>query len=973
MLVKSLESKMMMREGYGVILGPNSVWGQFSSDGLVIYTEEGLESSDNYSQYEYLAIEKLLGLILQVQDYTTEEIMNLLEENTLNHHPLPAFSIVNTQNGKKTKVGEISNGIISISSPFIFPGNSSVIPNLPKASITISLADGVTDPGSPDFTYLALIRQGNYFAFRVAYQSNLLQNFNVRIQSTDCGATVYNPSFSRACFSKLKDKMGVVHLSSLTDSICYGDIFDFRALGINVPLVSDGCAMSMFVNKSTFPEFMTVLKEIAYTAGILPEIANIFGWKNVVVIQRPEWAQNAYNVVVNQCSSLHINIVNNQSYYFSGTYTIDQVDAYGDLFSDIINSKCRVVIALVDPYSFGSILITLYDLGMRKGDLFFLQPYRISVTDIVVGYPGYGDKLVELFQRSLTVHTAEWIGNYGQTMKTQVEQAVHWSNFLGFSFDQTMLALHGLDYSIIKGDNLENFTAVNENIRKQKFVGVTGTVSIEPSSNSRSNFYLNIFSVLPASNSSEKGDEIVGNYSITGIQRFLFSKIIMPDGTTKIPSDMRINPIDCPFDYRLVQDSSNGKMIFLAIVAFFIILEIFLVIFQLRRWKLGKIEDLKEPKLMKFGDLLMMIILWVETLELISIGPDMRAYSRIIFRPIALFSPDWSGPLDNTRDHFWIEIYIVISLISFMVCSAIIIQKRLSKKYSHHLFELAELVSEIGVILLCSIAYIPLSSILLSVFLCKESTGDSITDSFVCNDCYTYCWSGFHFSISLLCFAVLIMYLSLVIYFQPSWQLFHPIFNVVINPKTAVYKSAAYFIMIGINKNIHLVSEALQGLVYSIALLALAFIYWKIRIYNYPRMNMWAIFSLLAVIWSNLVFSIHSILDRGNNVFWEFGLAAGWGILVVAGMILQNFKFPSLLMTDKGIELGVLFKFSMGSKVCAVEINELKKQPKFHRHMQKHISYAEDQNLINSKISSERVEINSQNNSIPPKCWEVPN
>ncbi|CAG9329577.1 unnamed protein product [Blepharisma stoltei] len=928
MIIKSLGSKMMLENGYGVILGSDSIWGNFSNDGLVFYTEEGLEKAESDSHFEYLALEKILDKILQVIDYTTEEIIQILEKQTISHHPEPSFSIINIQNGEKIKVGEVKNGKLLIENDMVYPGNSTSIPNMPKISITISLADGITDPGSADFTYLALIRQGNHYAFSVAYQSGLLRNFNLNIQSTDCGASVYDPTYSRPCFGRLKSNMGVVYLSSLYDNVCYGDILDFRALGISAPIISDGCAMPLFTNKAVFPEIMTVLKEMSYTAGLLPELANIFGWKNVVLIQRPEWAQSAYEIALTQLSSLHIGIANNQSYYFSTTYTIDQFEKYKDFFLDIINTKCRIVIALVDPITFGSLLISLYDLGMRKGDLIFLHHYRISVTDLVVGFETDIDKILELLQRSLTVHTAEWIGTYGETIKNQVEQIFHWSNFLGFAFDQTMLALNGIDYSISKGDNLENSSAVNANIRKQRFVGVTGTVSIESDSNSRSNFYINIFSVLPVSKISEKGDEKVGNYSISGTQRFLFNKITWPGEINTIPSDMRTNQIDCPFDYRLVQDSLDGKMIFLAIVSFLIVIEIFLGIFQKNRWRGVKIENLSDPKMMKFGDILIMAILWIETLELIAIGPDMRSYSIVISKSIRLVSSDWGGPLDITGDNFWIEIYAVISLISFMAYSACVLWKKMSKKHHHYFFELNELIAKIGILLLCSIAYIPLVSIVLSVFLCKERAGSSITDSFVSHDCYTYCWSGFHLAISLLCFTILIIYMTLVIYFQPSWQLFHPIFNIIINPKVAVYKSALYFIMIGVNRNVFLIDKALGGLIYSFMLLVLAFLYWKVRIYNYPRMNMWAIIAVFAVIWSNAVSSVYSIVNDGNNFFWEIALVAGWSILGFVGMLLQNFKFPNLLTTEKGIEMGVLFKFILGGKVLATDINELKMLPR---------------------------------------------
>jgi hypothetical protein len=61
----------------------------------------------------------------------------------------------------------------------------------------------------------------------------------------------------------------------------------------------------------------------------------------------------------------------------------------------------------------------------------------------------------------------------------------------------------------------------------------------------------------------------------------------------------------------------------------------------------------------------------------------------------------------------------------------------------------------------------PFVSILTSVYICFESSGDDIEDSFLAKDCYETCWQGEHLVYVFLAGVALVIYEPLSVYMRP--------------------------------------------------------------------------------------------------------------------------------------------------------------------------------------------------------------
>lgn len=301
-ILTSFKNTMMFIKGYGFVLSSNGIYGKLEN-GLLICVEKGLENASSYEEYEFLAIKNILDIIFAYEG-EMEILINYLEKKTHNHHLKPEFSIINIQNTEKIIIGSIYSDLsiyekpmsvmttenqnldysnnIEMYSTSIFPGDSLDIPNS-KINITISIANGIKDPGYPDTYLVKLIKLGCLYAIRIAQNSGILSNFNINVQDTNCGATVYNQTYSLPCYSENKPKLGAVFLSSPIDSMCVGTLQDFRILNIPIPIISDRCSTPILSDKTLVPEFMRIIAPGSFASGVIASLTTIFGWKNVAV------------------------------------------------------------------------------------------------------------------------------------------------------------------------------------------------------------------------------------------------------------------------------------------------------------------------------------------------------------------------------------------------------------------------------------------------------------------------------------------------------------------------------------------------------------------------------------------------------------------------------------------------------------------------------------------------------------------
>jgi hypothetical protein len=126
------------------------------------------------------------------------------------------------------------------------------------------------------------------------------------------------------------------------------------------------------------------------------------------------------------------------------------------------------------------------------------------------------------------------------------------------------------------------------------------------------------------------------------------------------------------------------------------------------------------------------------------------------------------------------------------------------------------------------------------------------------------------------------------------------------------------------NKLIKKYSAFVYAWIYLATVGAMVILYCLNRPHNYQRVNLWHISSYLAAIWMAAVSIISNLLsNQGQNRGVLFG---GWSALLLGTVIIQRFRFPSLLFRKKK-DTQALFRFAFQPThkvdMSTVEFNRL--------------------------------------------------
>lgn len=504
--------------------------------------------------FEALAIKKIIKKIIDVSGLDlSENLKDYLDKNTENHRAPSEFTLFNNQNSISKVVGSIRNGNLTVTEDLIFPGGTTNYPNTYTTVINISLADGRFNPGYYESLYYPLLKEGAMYGLQQVNSENFLGNFQLTAKHTNCGAEVYYRNYSIECFKEIKKELGVAFLSSGFSGVCSGTISDFRELNISIPLISEICATPGLNDKTKYPEFFRVTKDIRFNSNVIVGILKIFNWQDVnVLYDNSTNGKTCYDLFFEQAQKNNINILNNPAdRIIKSNYFRTDLEQYSAQFNRIKNSKSKIIVIFVDPPSLLYVIQAFYDLGMRRNDAILVFNLRVSFTIALESDPVQKKKFEELMFGSLGVYQSEWVGEYGKSVQKAVAEYIK-SNYTAYrcpSFDSLMLLSNAIKFGISLGFDLQNPAVMRRAVRYQKFTGCSGTVSVSADSNDRSTNILGIYNLVYDASTQNWVDTEIGEYNLGSLQPLKFnSEIIWPDSTTEIPIALKDLSIKCIYD-----------------------------------------------------------------------------------------------------------------------------------------------------------------------------------------------------------------------------------------------------------------------------------------------------------------------------------------------------------------------------------------------------------------------------------------
>ncbi|CAG9311407.1 unnamed protein product [Blepharisma stoltei] len=923
-LVKSLKKKNLMINGTGIILGSRS-WSDISENGIFGFIESGLEKAIDYYSYEALACVKLMDLILSFPSNNNNVFLrDFLERNTINHHPIPIFTIMNSDNSEKRSAGTLIDGVITWNNDLVFIGNSSSIPNSPTTQVNIWIADGSTNPGFGNSTLSNPIKQGaRYALLSYAEKTHFLDGFDIILTHTDCGAEVYDPAFSLNCFSKI-DNPGVAFMTTPLPFTLIGNLISLKALNISMPVVSEYATPQALENEAEYPQFMRIAGYDLYHTSVLTTLINVFGWENVILILENS-TDNAiiHDYIAKWAEDFKINIVNEEKdRWIMQNYNHTRFEEVQDWMKKIIEFKIRPILFYVTPPFEANVIIDFYEAGLRQGDCIFLLTNRVAFTqDHAVGVVNK-QRLGELLYGGLVIMEAEYIGEYGKEILKELQEYYYpltISDFKCLSFDAAMLILHGIKYTLSQGENIEDSSILNTNLRLQKFLGCSGTVSIESGSNNRNSATLGIYNIRWNQTTNLIYESLTGVYNIGSKQLFtFFDDIVWYSNSTILPDDKIVYDNGCPFYKSEVRFSSNGAAIFYSLSAFIFIATLLITLYIWKKcWYKFNVEPIKSSRI-QLEDYIAMAAILIDFFQFLSLGPE-ASYDRFSSKASTWFSIN-VGWL-NKEQKLWVYVTCAMVIVALWVLFCIQIKFKLFDEAENLLCSTFRFLSKLSLTIIGNLGFLPIFSVLLSSLACYESIGSSLKQTFVHQDCSTFCWQNQHIIWAALSIISLVIYLPSAIYFRPFADVVNN-GNIKTKPLFLMAKGVFQVSIIILSKTLKVYYESLHGLVYILLLSIFVAICLKLRPYNYGRMNLWLVISYLAVIWGVTLSSIYSISPYHFMPPWIVSEYIGWIILIAVGLYFQSYYCPSMLFTEKNPDIGVLFRFELGNSVCADKINK---------------------------------------------------
>ncbi|CAG9309821.1 unnamed protein product [Blepharisma stoltei] len=272
-----------------------------------------------------------------------------------------------------------------------------------------------------------------------------------------------------------------------------------------------------------------------------------------------------YNYFVAEVEKFNMRILNPPELRRIDTfYTKNDYPKWKYWFEGLIRLRGRLFVVFLTPPYWMYVIESLYDAGMRTGDSFFLSNGRVAYSIMWETNLLERLKLIDLIYGWIVVSQAEWFGDYGEMIKDgYVKKYGNETDFRCLAFDAAILLLNGIKFTVQQGQDVKNYLVMKSNLRKQKFLGCFGTVSIEPGTNQRSLPTIGIHYLKWDEYSRRFYEELVGKYDYSSAQLITFYKsVIWYDNTTSVPTDMLTYENGCPFPAKIIFRSEKGAGVY---------------------------------------------------------------------------------------------------------------------------------------------------------------------------------------------------------------------------------------------------------------------------------------------------------------------------------------------------------------------------------------------------------------------------
>ncbi|CAG9323415.1 unnamed protein product [Blepharisma stoltei] len=909
LIQKAIEAADMNKEGYVFIFLHQSAWTAYLEGAILIeqydWTPTGVE---NY--IEILINNTTIFLLMFMNMDIIQGAFSLYAFYAflINGVNIERFYLFNIQNSELVPFGNITSSVVNLYSSPMFPGGTNNIPDNSRLKIPISIAGGISNPDGSTYDFNANCHKGSvYAANSINTNSKILENFQLVINNiTDCGTSYFDSDYATSCFSKHLEDLGYFHVSPQQVAMIEGTMTVFQSLNISIPVLGTQSCPKLKDDDNL--QYTSVSFSNTYTASAVVLLLTWFRIaKCSLLYLDTNWGLSFKNQFVSQAEKYNLEILNKNQAVPSGYNGTDK-----SFIQEIVDLKSRYVIIEVSNTEIFSVLNAFYDLGMRKGDLYFIfgeGSFRASEANIL--HQDSYKSITELVEGSLYVTFLSYYGVFGKQIYNDFLQEFGFTyDYMCLFYDATYLGAYAIDSMISRGFNL-NSSGIEEWVRKVQFTGCSGNVQISKSGNDRSTVKVGTYNLIK--NNSEWQLVLTGIYDPTKVVVFEMIEGISwySDNKGILPSEIIGADLSCPFKSDEVRSFLYGYLILLIIGGIFLIFDLFFIYKSFEYSPIGQFPMIIEKAEENIFDQIMYLAMLIECLQYVSIGPKFTdIMPNILTKVIKIAIIDIRDFTNDSKFLYQLSMIGIIVILFFTFLFG-----RIFDCWKRCKLSLLTIIGELGnysLPIIGDVLFLPIFYFLFLTFQCTESIEDSFKKSFLNQDCSIFCWQGKHLKYAVASLVALLFYLPTSLHFRPSWKenTGDLIFHFKEQPAHSAIKSFLQIILAILNAVLLPYSEIAYDTCYTIILIIFGIFTLFRKPYNYERASLWYTTFIFGCVWLWICCEI----ARFSAIAGKSLIGIGWLLLGIIGMIYQYRNLPSLLESPKGQDILSLFKFQLSKR-----------------------------------------------------------
>ncbi|CAG9317713.1 unnamed protein product [Blepharisma stoltei] len=905
MFQQALVEADMYKEGYTYIFMQEASWGAYLEGAITLearwYHSTGiLDFINNIIYWTSVGIYEMIttnGIQGSYSPYTLDQFIGQLFT-----YESQGFTIWNVQSGNLISVGKINGDGINIYSPVMFPGGTYNVPNNDVVQIAFSInGASSTDDGRNAINQLG----ATYTIDMIKTKKLMLENFDIVVHNiSDCGSSNFIYNSSHECFENHILEFGYFHISALETSMALGVIELFEALNLSTPVI--GVETSTTMNDlKYYPQYIRVSYPNSHTASAAALILSIYGISKCSLLYSDSiWGRDFKSQFINQAKSYNIKILNQNMAVPLGFNSSNS-----NIIEEVIKAKSRYIVLEIYQPDILYVIEALYDLGMRKGDIYLIVgDGMISLSDLDeqrIGSNSY-KKRAEIMNNLIYISFPAFQNQAGLAIENEFLSLYGFAyDYMCLFYDAAYLGIYAIDYLLHEGVNVNSSTIVKI-IRDIKFTGCSGIVRISQDDSDRLTTNLGIHNLIEIN--STWTINTCGLYDPSQLIVLQMTKTISWVTDGEVPNDIIGDGQECPFRSIDIQSFFYGYilLIIIEVIPFIlgigVLIRFYYYIFE------SRLQKLTSPEKENLYDILSYLLMLIESLQYMQIGPDFTNFFPKWSNVTKLSSLEIRGWIKEDKFTFWNQVELFEAL-SFLWIILLLLRKvRIVRKSKSFIIMTINEFNLYFLPLIGDALFLPICSFLFQTYQCTSSVGDNFKDSFNDHACSTFCWQGKHISYVITSSIAICLYMPTSLYFRSTWKESHP-FHFQETVFHCVLKSFVQMALISLYTIVRPASEdTFLGLGIALISVYIAISIFK-RPFNYDRASLWYIIFLIC----SLLIWVSCALAKFDKVLALVLLGVGWTAIIVAGLIYQKLYLPSLLQSEKAQNIHKLFRFQLFS------------------------------------------------------------